>query len=294
MTTVAPLGRRGTAVAGEADLVGRLEPGEAGKGPVLVVGDRRIPWALIGEVLAGQTGVEVTLRVAARRAAAVDPVVVVDEPPSGGRSLTVVPPEPEPHPPLRPPVDDVEAEAWAEAVTLMDECLLPEHRHPCPAAALRAACHIARVAAEEGDGVWTPVAEAAGWSAGPPADDVDLWTGAAMALISVGVDGVDPRAAACLDAMELDDWLSTILELVRAGPGTAADPESLLALSARCLDVDTAAVDPALAPRMLTAFGVLAPVWRALGAVDAAGVLTPLGAWGLPLALARAWGGWLE
>jgi hypothetical protein len=289
-------------------LTGRLEPGEGDGGPVFVIGERRIPWALVGEVLAGGSGVGLVLRVAAGEldpppgascradpADPADPADAADPADPAGPPDSAVAPGTADYPPMRPPVDDLEAESWAEAVALLNDCLEPEARWDCPLADLGAACAAARAAAAAGgDGIWALVAEAAGWERQPPADDVDLWTGAAMALISVAADSMDPHPAECLDRMELDDWLSTILELVRAGPGTPADPTNLLALSASCLDVDTGAVDPEAAPQMLVAFGVLQPVWRALEAIDGSGVLTDLGAWGLPLAVARAWGGWLD
>jgi hypothetical protein len=266
-----------------AALHGRLEPGDLGKGPVLRVGGRRIPWSLIGEVLAGQGGVGLTLTITPEHQRD-EPVVIQDGTPDM--------PGMHPRPPLRAPVDELEAESWEAAVTLLGDSLRHEAR-PCPVADLHAACARARGGAAAGDPPWPVVAEAAGWIGAPPDDDVDLWTGAAMALVSVAVDGLDDDAAECLDAMELNDWLATIIELVRSGPGTAARPDSLLPLSARCLDVDSAAVDADLAPVMAVAFGAVQPVWRALGAVDDGGCLTPLGAWGLPLALARAWGGWI-
>jgi hypothetical protein len=95
----------------------------------------------------------------------------------------------------------------------------------------------------------------------------------------------------CLDVVEPDDWLAAVIELTRAGPGTPADAESLLVLSARCMDVDSGAVDPVVARVLSTVFEVVVAVWEATGVVDADGALTRLGAWGLPLALARMWGG---
>lgn len=279
-TGPAPLPDRAGLGTASPTLRGRLEPGEDGKGPVLHVGGRRIPWSLIGEVLAGQGGVSLTLTITPDRAD--EPVVLHEE----RLDLT-------PRQPLRAPVDELEAESWEAAVTLLGDCLR-DHPRPCPVPELRAACRRARAGLAAGETPWPTVAEAAGWEGGAPDDDVDLWTAAAMALVSVAVDGLDDDAAECLDAMELSDWLATVIELVRAGPGAAADPDSLLPLSARCLDVDSAAVDADLAPIMAVAFGAVYPVWRLLGAVDEGGCLTALGAWGLPLSLARAWGGWLS
>jgi hypothetical protein len=49
-------------------------------------------------------------------------------------------------------------------------------------------------------------------------------------------------------------------------------------------------VDPDDADLVELAFEVVLPTWAAVGAVDADRRLTELGAWGLPRALARAWG----
>jgi hypothetical protein len=53
-------------------------------------------------------------------------------------------------------------------------------------------------------------------------------------------------------------------------------------------------VDPDDADLVELAFEVVLPTWEAVGAVDADRRLTALGAWGLPGALARAWGGDLD
>jgi hypothetical protein len=65
-------------------------------------------------------------------------------------------------------------------------------------------------------------------------------------------------------------------------------------LAARCMDVDSGALEAQSAALMRMAFELIIPVWTAVGVVGPDGALTPLGAWGLPLALARAWGGSLD
>jgi hypothetical protein len=50
-------------------------------------------------------------------------------------------------------------------------------------------------------------------------------------------------------------------------------------------------VNPDDADLVELAFEVVLSTWDAVGAVDADRRLTALGAWGLPWALARAWGG---
>jgi hypothetical protein len=227
---------------------------------VFVVGDHRIPWADLGEAC---VGAELT----------------ITSPIEGG------------YPPVREAIDEDEALRWADAIELLGQCLPRSVRGTCPVDDLTNACRLARAAAVDAKDTWELIAEVAGWTDAPPSDDEDLWTGAAMALVSVAAESLDPDVAAALDSLEINDWLAAVIELVRCGPGTLADAESLVALAARCLDVDSAAVDPGSGPTLATAFGAIVPIWRALGAVDASGGLTALGAWGIPVALARAWAG---
>ncbi len=230
---------------------GRVEPG-----PVFVAGDLRIPWEELGPACIGA-----------------ELVVTYDRPDFGS---------------VREPVDDEERERWEDAVAVLDECLAGAKLPACPLDDLTLAAKIAR----EGEGpVWDLIADLGGWGAAPPEDDEDLFTSAAMALVSVASDRLDLEAGAALDSMELNEWLAMVIELVRCGPGCQADPDTLVALAARCLEVDSAAADPKAGPTMRNAFSAIVPVWEALGAVDADGKLTPLGAWGIPRALARAWGG---
>ncbi|MHB8464431.1 MAG: hypothetical protein ACYDH6_08380 [Acidimicrobiales bacterium] len=169
------------------------------------------------------------------------------------------------------------SEDLIDAVALLAQSLPRAVRGACPRAALAAACDAARLT----DDLLDLVGGVVGWEEELPADDEELWTGAAMAFASI--ETLDPA-----------DWLAAIIELVRCGPGTLADPDSLVALAARCLDVDSAAADPKAAPSLRAEFAAVMPVWRALEAVDASGALTALGAWGIPEALARQWGGSLE
>ncbi|GAC1320264.1 MAG: hypothetical protein NVSMB12_19900 [Acidimicrobiales bacterium] len=262
-------------------------------GPVLAAGDVHVSWERAGELLATSAAATLFWRLGpVSEESGSDP----DGPEPIGEDVMLgptLPVEGGPLPPLRDPVDDDEAEAWAEAVSLLAECLPPSTRPACPAEELRLAAAAARTGYGDGDGLWVMVGDGAGWDGAAPQDDRDLWTGAAMCLASVAVEALEEKLAECLDIMEPSDWLSTVVELVRSGVGALADPENLLALSARCLDVDSAAVDPGSAAQMTLAFEAVLPVWRGLGAVDRTGHLTTLGQWGLPLALARAWGGWL-
>ena len=194
-----------------------------------------------------------------------------------------------------PQRDTDEDSQRAEAVALLADCLPLRTRHPCPDDQLAKATTHMRATMGRPELPWTAIAAAAGWGSGLPEDDRDFWLDAAFSLAA-------PRRALplpaelqdCLASLEVDDWLSTVIELTRAGAGTPVDPQSLLVLSSRCMDVDSGAVEPASAALMERAFEVVVPVWHAVGAVGEDGTLTELGAWGLPLSLARAWDGELE
>lgn len=265
-------------------------------GPELVWGEVVLAWDRIGEVIEQFCGRSLVWKLGPplpdpHDGAEAEPALAEPQPASLGPTR---PAYDGPLAPLRDPVDGDEADAWAEAVGLLADCLPPSTRAECPLEPLRLACQRARDGLAADEELWVTIAEGAGWDTDAPEEDRDLWTAAAMCLVSVTVDAVETKVAECLDAMEPGDWLATIIELVRAGPGAPVDAESLLELSARCLDVDSGAADPTAASSMTVAFDALIPVWRALDAMDAEGRLTALGAWGLPLALARAWAGWLR
>ena len=95
----------------------------------------------------------------------------------------------------------------------------------------------------------------------------------------------DEEALVALCALDHNDWLAAMTALARGGPGTPASEDDL----GRYLneydpdDFDDQA--DAAAGMFLHAVAL----WRVLGAVDDADRLTPLGWWGLPEALQRAW-----
>jgi hypothetical protein len=132
-------------------------------------------------------------------------------------------------------------------------------------------------------------------------------------------DREDPisQAMASVAALDHFDWLAVMTSLVSGGPGTPASASDL-ASYVRNFDPDTDdddladtddeddfadldeepaetsdeefdfdALDDELAIEGL--FSHILPLWQALGAVDAGDRLTPLGWWGLPEALKRAW-----
>src|SRR6266508_2698297 len=160
-------------------------------------------------------------------------------------------------------------QAEAEAVEVLGQALPAHTRAPLPARDLAAACQRLRAGLGEQDPPFTTIRRAAGLDPPLPADDSEL--------------------EAAVMALELADWVGAIVGLVRGGVGASAEPAALVAAIDDCPEVDGTA-DPDDAGLLELAFEVVLPTWEAVGAVDGDRRLTALGAWGLPRALARAWG----
>jgi hypothetical protein len=204
-----------------------------------------------------------------------------------------------------------DAEALAELQAVLDEA----GERPCPAAQLSAACEAARAALAH-PGLTGRLLAACGGAAEQawPGNDQDLWLTLAAGVISpageaeapAGPSGPGPAgqaddetdevsmALAALCALEHIDWLAVTSTLTRGGPGTPAAAADMARYvrdycaadgmpddSGRDGDVD----EPAIAEL----FSNVESLWEVLGAIDAAQRLTPLGWWGLPEALQKAW-----
>jgi hypothetical protein len=206
-------------------------------------------------------------------------------------------------PPQYPPVEDdwdEQAEdeellaqweqAEAEAVEVLRQALPAPMLAPLPAGELTAACRRLRTGLGRRDPAFETIRRAAGLDPLLPADDAELWLAAAGALIAMRESsGLDAELEASVMALELADWVGAVVGLVRGGVGASAEPAALVAAIDACPEVD-GTVDPDDADLVELAFEVVVPTWEAVGAVDADRRLTELGAWGLPRALARAWG----
>ncbi|QYC44998.1 hypothetical protein Nocox_37220 [Nonomuraea coxensis DSM 45129] len=94
-----------------------------------------------------------------------------------------------------------------------------------------------------------------------------------------------------LCAIQHADWLAAVTALARLGPGVLASPERIARLIAESEDIESEEQDQDEDELEATEgfFRSVVPLWACLGIVDAGGVLTPLGWWGLPEALERAW-----
>ncbi|HSL67386.1 MAG TPA: hypothetical protein VK977_04435 [Actinomycetota bacterium] len=127
-----------------------------------------------------------------------------------------------------------------------------------------------------------------------PHDDVELWVTAAAGTFAPRTRTLpSPERAAVWRVLDPADWLGAILYILRAGPGSGATPEHLLAAVETLPEGD----GPLSLPHrqeVLTGFGVVLPLWRVLGAVGSGRdgrPLTPVGQWGLPRGLLHAWRG---
>lgn len=142
-----------------------------------------------------------------------------------------------------------------------------------------------------------------------PEDDEELWVSVAAGIagpISDLADGPGDEAVffdldaelghedmvlGNLCAIQHADWLAAVAALARLGPGVLASPERLARLVAESEDIDLELGheeddDLGTTERL---FGSVVFLWGYLGIVDDSDVLTPLGWWGLPKALERAW-----
>ncbi|MCK2213167.1 hypothetical protein MF672_005055 [Actinomadura sp. ATCC 31491] len=140
-----------------------------------------------------------------------------------------------------------------------------------------------------------------------PADDRELWlavaAGVAGPISDLPEAGDEPEAFADLDgrlseedaalanlcAIEHADWLAAVTALARLGPGVLASPERMARLIAESEDIDNDDQSAGDLGATESFFSTVVHLWSLLGIVDATGVLTPLGWWGLPQALERAW-----
>jgi hypothetical protein len=80
-----------------------------------------------------------------------------------------------------------------------------------------------------------------------------------------------------------------VTALARLGPGVLASPERMARLIAESEDIDADEADIDDLDTTEGLFTSVVSLWTYLGVVDADEVLTPLGWWGLPKALERAW-----
>ncbi|SEG99017.1 hypothetical protein SAMN05444920_112171 [Nonomuraea solani] len=140
-----------------------------------------------------------------------------------------------------------------------------------------------------------------------PDDDQELWLAVAAGIagpisdLSEGGDVLEEfadldgdlseedTALANLCAIQHADWLAGVAALTRLGPGVLASPERMARLIAESEDIDADEQDDDDLDATEGLFLSVVGLWIYLGIVTEDEVLTPLGWWGLPKALERAW-----
>jgi hypothetical protein len=201
------------------------------------------------------------------------------------------------------PFDDLDEEAflaaWEEAerdaAAVVAEALADvtpdrpdDNELTAAAAALRAAYHRGQPAAR-----W--MLRAAGIDAPDGEDDESLLVEAVAATISIVEEpGLPAEEAAAIMTLELADWAGAVIGLVRGGPGTPADPASLVACAEEVEEVDADPLEPDDREVIEFGFTLVLPAWEAAGVVTGGfddARLTPIGAWLLPQAVQLAWEG---
>ncbi|WP_449065690.1 hypothetical protein [Planomonospora algeriensis] len=177
-----------------------------------------------------------------------------------------------------------------------------------PEAELRAACARLREVLADPGYPGNVLRACAGYGDGPlPADDEELWLAVAAGIAGPVSDlpedddaveefadveselSAEDSALASLCAIHHADWLAAVAALARRGPGVLASPERVARLIAESDDIDVDMDEPEDLEATEALFGAVTPLWESLGIVDRSGILTPLGHWGLPRALERAW-----
>lgn len=198
--------------------------------------------------------------------------------------------------------------ADTDARAILADLLVEAAPRPRPDADLRIACERLREGLRGGDRPYDVLRAAGGVDPGAlPADDVELWLALGAGVVACRDEppsDLDDGVHAAWIALTHADWIAAVVTLIRGGAGTAADAASLATYAAgfdfeeldgldglddevEDWDVDED-VDAAVA--VLTAgFSIVEQLWSVLGALDSDACLTPLGRWGLPETLTRAW-----
>ncbi|MEV4221784.1 hypothetical protein ACBI99_28460 [Nonomuraea sp. ATR24] len=140
-----------------------------------------------------------------------------------------------------------------------------------------------------------------------PVDEAELWLSVAAGIAGPVSDlseesdlleefadldrevSVEDSVLANLCALQHADWLAAVAALTRLGPGAPASPERIAVLIAESEDIDGYDEDPGDLDATEALFVPVVALWAQLGIVDEDERLTPLGWWGLPMALERAW-----
>ncbi len=121
-----------------------------------------------------------------------------------------------------------------------------------------------------------------------PDDDETLWVEAASGVVNPSEDlPVSADEEAAWTALEPGDWAALTIELLRAEPGTSADPVAMLELVTQSPEIETQDLSSNEQHTLLRGFDIVSRLLECLGALDEDRRLTLLGRWGLPRAVER-------
>lgn len=182
--------------------------------------------------------------------------------------------------------------ADAEFRSELENLLAGLGERPCPQEELRAAAGRLRPGLVSGDPLYDLLGSGGGLSPRAlPALDRELWLTLAAGVTAPADEPpghYEPEELSSWYALDHVDWLCAVGELARRGVGAPAEGDDLAGYVASS-DLAEGEMDPDDVGVLSTGFQTVTELWRALGAVDGDGRLTPLGWWGLPEALRRAW-----
>ncbi len=190
-------------------------------------------------------------------------------------------------------IDQVIAEfeqAEADAVAVLREALPASSRPGLPSGELAKTCERLRAELFSGQWPYDTIRRAAGFKKPLPVDDSELWLQSAASLVAPQEEtGLGIEEESMLLSLEIADWVGAIVGLVRAGVGASAEPRDLVEYIDNCPEISGPPLELDDVSFIGASVEIVLPRWEALGAVDEDRRLTPLGAWGLPRALACAW-----
>jgi hypothetical protein len=191
--------------------------------------------------------------------------------------------------------------AEAEALTELRAALAELPARPVPGKDLQQAAGRIRAVMRSGEWPRDLLAACGGVQpSGLPSDDTDLWLTLAAGIVSpedelprdddaepdpFGDLTDDEESMVALCALDHLDWLAVATALARGGPATAASADDLAGFVS---DYDADEVDDQ-ADAAAGMFLHVVSLWQVIGAVDDDERLTPLGWWGIPEAVQRAW-----
>jgi hypothetical protein len=164
------------------------------------------------------------------------------------------------------------------------ELLTELGERPRPEAELKAACQVLRSALQRGGARADLLAASGGVDPGSlHSNDTELWLSLAAGVVNPVNEPPEGALEDGLSMIALDheEWLEAVAALARGGPGTPASAEDLAEFVAGPDDDDIEV--------LAGWFTTVVELWQLLGAVDDFERLTPLGWWGIPEALLRAW-----